>query len=129
MKNKSKYIIAVILPLFIIAACVTPNPDADKFVVRTEQTLKISLAVYDNGMDWYVKNHQNLNQGTKDVFVLINKEFPTVYKATDEALQLYKARKTNDVFTQLDKLNALITQLLTLVKINGGPDLTPKETK
>lgn len=127
-RNKP-YLYIVVLLLVFSVGCQTINPTEDKLVVRTEQALKISLPIYDKGMDWYMKNYQTLPQGTKDVFLVINKEFPPVYRATDDALQLYKAHKDNDLLTQIDKLNSLVAQLLTLVKINGGPDFSVQESK
>lgn len=127
MRQNRKFIIALFLPLFLLSvSCATLDPNANKTVVRTEQALKVSLSVYEQSMEWYTKNFMHLNDGTKEVFLTVNKEFPTVYRSTDSALQLYKANKANDLIGQMEQLNKLVVQLLTLVKINGGPDFAPK---
>lgn len=125
MKTARKYIIALLLPIFILS-CVTPKPGENETVIRVEQFLKGSTIVYDQAMDWYKVNHATLNEDTKDIFKFVHKNFPDTYRSTDNALQLYKANKANDLQTQFDSLQKLIISLTTLVKSNGGPDLVVK---
>jgi len=122
MKTAQRYIIALLLPIFLIG-CLPPNPGEDKLVIKVEQTLKGSTIIYDEGMDWYEQNYLKLSEDTKNVFKFVHKNFPDTYRATDSALQLYKAGKTNDLSVQFDALQKLLISLTTLVKANGGPDL------
>lgn len=128
IQKYNKYIIAFLLPIFILG-CVQPKPGENETVIRVEQFLKGSTIVYDEAMTWYKDNHTKLSPETKDVFKFVHKNFPDTYRATDSALQLYKANQANDLQTQFSELQKLIISLTTVIKVNGGPDLVVKYEK
>jgi hypothetical protein len=115
------------LPVFLLAlslgACATLAPGEDPIVVRTEQTLEASLAVYDAGMTWCEANPQHLTPAAANVAETIRTAFPPAYRSLDSALQLYKAGKRKDLLSETDEIRKLIEQLMLIVKLAGGPDL------
>lgn len=116
----------VALALFLVvgmAGCATLAPGEDPIVVRTEQTLEASLAVYDAGMTWCKANPQHLTPAAAQVAETIRTAFPPAYRSLDSALQLYKAGKRKDLLAETDEIRRLIEQLLLIVKLAGGPDL------
>lgn len=115
--------LAVLLVLSI-AACASLAPGADPIVVRTEQAMEASLAVYDAGMTWCRANPQHLTPAAAAVAETIRTAFPPAYRSTDSALQLYKAGKGGDVMAASDEMQRLASQLLLLIRLAGGPDLT-----
>ncbi|MFZ2908001.1 MAG: hypothetical protein WA014_02545 [Minisyncoccia bacterium] len=106
-----------------LAGCATILPGEDKLVVRTEQTLEASLAVYDAGMTWCKANPQHLTPAAAKVAETIRTAYPPAYRSLDSALQLYKAGKRKDLLAETDEIRKLIEQLLLIVKLAGGPDL------
>lgn len=113
----------VLFILLSLTACATLAPGEDPIVVRTEQTLEASLAVYDAGMTWCKANPQHLTPGAARVAETIRTAFPPAYRSLDSALQLYKAGKRKDLLSETDEIRKLIEQLLLIVKLAGGPDL------
>lgn len=113
----------VLLLVVLAAGCATLLPGEDPIVVRTEQTLEASLAVYDAGMTWCKANPQHLTPGAAQVAETIRTAFPPAYRSLDSALQLYKAGKRKDILAETDEIRKLIEQLLLIVKLAGGPDL------
>lgn len=115
------------LPVFLLAlslaSCATLLPGEDPIVVRTEQTLEASLAVYDAGMVWCKANPQHLTPAAAKIAESIRTGFPPAYRSLDSALQLYKAGKRKDLLSETDEIRKLIEQLLLIVKLAGGPDL------
>ena len=111
------------LCLFALVGCATILPGEDKLVVRTEQTLEASLAVYDAGMTWCKANPQHLTPAAAKVAETIRTAYPPAYRSLDSALQLYKAGKRKDLLAETDEIRKLIEQLLLIVKLAGGPDL------
>ncbi len=111
------------LAVLLLVGCATLAPGADPLVVRTEQTLEASLAVYDAGMTWCKANPQHLTPAAAAVAETIRTTFPPAYRSLDSALQLYKAGKGGDITTGADELKRMAEQLLLLVKLSGGPDL------
>lgn len=106
-----------------LASCATLLSGEDPIVVRTEQTLEASLAVYDAGMVWCKANPQHLTPAAAKVADSIRTGFPPAYRSLDSALQLYKAGKRKDILSETDEIRKLIEQLLLIVKLAGGPDL------
>lgn len=106
-----------------LASCATLLPGEDPIVVRTEQTLEASLAVYDAGMTWCKANPQHLTPAAAKVAETIRTAYPPAYRSLDSALQLYKAGKRKDLLAETDEIRKLIEQLLLIVKLAGGPDL------
>ncbi len=115
-------VLAVLLVLSV-ASCASVAPGEDAVVVRTEQTLEASLAVYDSGLTWCKANPQHLTPAAADVAEAIRTAFPPAYRSLDSALQLYKAGKRKDLLAETDEIRRLIEQLLLIVKLAGGPDL------
>ena len=113
----------VLLLVVLAAGCATLLPGEDPIVVRTEQTLEASLAVYDAGMTWCKANPQHLTPGAARVAETIRTAFPPAYRSLDSALQLYKAGKRKDLLAETDEIRRLIEQLMLIVKLAGGPDL------
>lgn len=114
------------LPVFfalLVASCATLAPGEDPIVVRTEQTLEASLAVYDAGMTWCKANPQHITPAAASVAETIRTAFPPAYRSLDSALQLYKAGKRKDLLAETDEIRRLIEQLMLIVKLAGGPDL------
>lgn len=111
------------LCLVALVGCATILPGEDKLVVRTEQTLEASLAVYDAGMTWCKANPQHLTPAAAKVAETIRTAYPPAYRSLDSALQLYKAGKRKDLLAETDEIRKLIEQLLLIVKLAGGPDL------
>jgi hypothetical protein len=107
-----------------LGACATLAPGEDPIVVRTEQTLEASLAVYDAGMVWCKANPQHLTPAAAKIAESIRTGFPPAYRSLDSALQLYKAGKRKDLLSETDEIRKLIEQLMLIVKLAGGPDLT-----
>ena len=116
---------AVLSALLLLSGCATLAPGADPIVVRTEQALAASTPIYDAGMTWCERNVPKLSPAALKLVNEIRVMFPPVYRSTDSALQLYKAGKGGDPLGQLAELERLTRELLTLVKLAGGPDLTP----
>jgi hypothetical protein len=114
---------AAIFLLAVLSACASVAPGEDPIVVRTEQTLEASLAVYDAGMVWCKANPQHLTPAAAKVAETIRTGFPPAYRSLDSALQLYKAGKRKDLLAETDEIRKLIEQLLLIVKLAGGPDL------
>ena len=110
--------------VLLLAACATLAPGTDPIVVRTEQTLKIGSAVYDAGMTWCEGHVSALSPAALKLANDIRVAYPPAYRATDSALQLYKAGKGGDVLGQMAELDRIARELMTLVKLAGGPDLT-----
>ncbi len=110
--------------LFTLAGCATLQPGQDPIVVRTEQALKASTPIYDAGMTWCEQNAAKLPPAALKLANAIRVDFPPAYRAVDAGLQLYKAGKGGDPLGQLAELERLTRELLTLVKLAGGPDLT-----
>lgn len=108
--------------LLTLGACATLAHGADPVVVRTEQALEVSLAVYDAGMTWCESHPQMLTADAAKAAETIRTGFPPVYRATDSGLQLYKAGK--GAAPNPGELNRLVAQLVELVRLAGGPDLT-----
>ncbi len=118
--------VASALALFLaltLVGCATILPGEDKLVVRTEQTLEASLAVYDAGMTWCKANPQHLTPAAAKIAETIRTAYPPAYRSLDSALQLYKAGKRKDLLAETDEIRKLIEQLLLIVKLAGGPDL------
>lgn len=113
----------VLLLVVLAAGCATLLPGEDPLVVRTEQTLEASLAVYDAGMVWCKANPQHLTPAAAKVADSIRTGFPPAYRSLDSALQLYKAGKRKDLLAETDEIRRLIEQLMLIVKLAGGPDL------
>jgi outer membrane PBP1 activator LpoA protein len=119
--------LAAVPALFLalaLASCATLLPGEDAIVVRTEQTLEASLAVYDAGMTWCRANPAHLTPEAAKIAEAIRTGFPPAYRSLDSALQLYKAGKRKDLLSETDELRRLVEQLLFLVRLSGGPDLT-----
>ena len=112
------------LALVLAVGCATLLPGEDPIVVRAEQTLEASLAVYDAGMTWCKANPQHLTQEAAKVAEAVRTGFPPAYRSLDSALQLYKAGKRKDLLSESDELRRLVEQLLLIVRLAGGPDLT-----
>lgn len=111
----------------LVASCATLAPGEDPIVVRTEQTLEASLAVYDAGMTWCKANPQHLTPAAAKIAESIRTGFPPAYRSLDSALQLYKAGKRKDLLSETDEIRKLIEQLMLIVKLAGGPDLAGGE--
>ena len=126
LRERGVLLSRVALALFLVvgmAGCATLAPGEDPIVVRTEQTLEASLAVYDAGMTWCKANPQHLTPAAAQVAEAIRTGFPPAYRSLDSALQLYKAGKRKDLLAETDEIRRLIEQLLLIVKLAGGPDL------
>ena len=113
-----------VLLVLALASCATLLPGEDPVVVRTEQTLEASLAVYDAGMTWARANPSLLTPEAAKVVNGIRVGFPPAYRSLDSALQLYKAGKRKEILAEMDEVRTLIEQLLLIVRLAGGPDLT-----
>lgn len=116
--------LSAIFLVLALGACATLAPGADPIVVRTEQGLEAALAVYDAGMVWCKANPQHLTPEAAKVAETIRTGFPPAYRSLDSALQLYKAGKRKDLLSETDELRRLVEQLLLIVRLSGGPDLT-----
>lgn len=115
--------VPALLLCLALSSCATLLPGEDALVVRTEQTLEASLAVYDAGMTWAKANPQMLTPEAAKIVNGIRVGFPPAYRSLDSALQLYKAGKRKDLLAETDEIRTLIEQLLLIVKLAGGPDL------
>lgn len=111
-----------LLLLVVLSACATLAPGADPVVVRTEQALEVSLAVYDAGMTWCESHPQMLTADAAKIAEAVRTAFPPTYRSVDSGLQLYKAGKGGP--PDDGDLSRLVRQLAELVKLAGGPDLT-----
>lgn len=112
--------------LFVVASlvgCASIAPGSDPVVVNTERTLKISVAVYDTGLDWVRANAATLSPSALAIAEKVRVEFPPAYRAVDTALQAYKGGKAGDFSSLTMNLLSLIDQLSTIVAANGGPDV------
>ena len=116
--------LVVLVAVLALVGCTTVAPGSDPIVVRTEQTLKISSAIYDSGMTWCEGHAALLSPAMLTLANQIRVDFPPAYRATDSALQVYKSTKAGDPLGQVAELERLIHELMTLVKLAGGPDLT-----
>ena len=123
MSARQKRVAIAVALIIVLTACATVAPGSDPVVVRTEQTLKISSAVYDAGMTWCEGHVAMLSPAALKLANEIRVAFPPAYRATDSDLQLYKAGKGGDVLGQMAELDRLARELMTLVKLAGGPDL------
>jgi len=103
------------------------QPGQDLLVVRTEQLLKVSPAIYDAALTWASRNSSSMSPGALKMVNDFRVAFPIAYRTTDAALQVYRANGTGDVLGQVQALRDLIVQTATIVKALGGPDLLPKE--
>lgn len=124
-RTRLTLIACLVGPLFLLSGCATLAPGADPVVVRTEQVLQAAPAVYDAGMTWCEGHVAQLSPASLKVANDVRVAFPHAYRAADSALQLYKAGKGGDPLGQLAELERLTRELMTLVKLAGGPDLTP----
>lgn len=121
--GRGGHLAVALAAVLLVSSCATLAPGADPIVVRTEQTLEASLAVYDAGMTWCKANPQHLTPGAAAVAETIRTGFPPAYRSLDSALQLYKAGKRKDLLAETDEIRKLIEQLLLIVKLAGGPEL------
>ncbi len=118
--------LAVALVL-VVSGCASIQPGQDATVVRVEQVLKVAPTIYDQTMEWAKRNASTMNPKTLEIVNKLRVAFPPAYRATDAALQTYKANGTGDVLGQIAALRELILQMTTLVSALGGPDFLPKE--
>lgn len=107
----------------LLSACATIQPGQDPLVVRTEQFLKVSPAIYDTALAWASRNSSSMSPATLKMVNDFRVAFPVAYRTTDAALQVYKSNGTGDVLGQITALRDLIVQMNTIVKAFGGPDL------
>lgn len=116
---------AALLLVLALAACATLAPGAREVVVRTEQTLKISTAIYDSGLDWCRANAGVLSPGMLTVVNRVRTGFPIVYRGADSLLDSYKAGQAAEAAlnAKVSEVEALATELATTVSVAGGPDL------
>lgn len=121
--NSSALVSVVVALAVLSAACATLAPGADPLVVRSEQVLKVAPSVYDAGMTWAEANKAKIPASTLVVFEKIRVGFPPAYRAADEALTLYKAKKTNGLANAIPALERMLGDLATLVTAMGGPDI------
>ena len=108
--------------LLTLGACATLAPGANPVVVRTEQALEAALAVYDAGMTWCESHPQMLTADAAKIAEAVRTAFPPTYRSVDSGLQIYKAGK--GAAPDPGELNRLVAQLVELVRLAGGPDLT-----
>lgn len=116
--------VAVLLVLVLAAVSCGQN-----FIVTSEQFLQAAPAVYDAGMTFAKDNKAVLAPSTLKVFEEIRVQFPPVYRAYDNALELFiKSGETDR--TALDEKRAavdrIVEAIIQLVAVNGGPDLGKK---
>lgn len=123
-RGRGLLVVPALFTLLLFSACATLAPGADPKVVRTEQALEVSLALYDAGMTWCEGHPAKLSAEAAKVAEGIRVGFPLAYRTTDSALQLYKAGKGGDPLKEVDELERIARQLVELVKLAGGPDLT-----
>ncbi len=125
-RSSASVVALVLLTVVMVAgaSCTTVAPGEDPVVVRTQQSLTIGQNVYDTGMAWCKANAANLSPAGLALANKIRVDFPLAYRALDTALDTYKAGKTGDLQTALDRFTELVGQIQGLVASFGGPELT-----
>lgn len=109
-----------VVSLAFAFGCGTLAPGARAEVVRIEQGLTISQAIYDNGLDWCRANAASFSPGALVVVNKVRTGFPPLYRAIDSGLQLYKAG--SGPLPDTSEIDNLIAQLEGLIAAVGGPD-------
>lgn len=93
---KTRRILPVLVLLAILTACATLAPGSDPIVVRVEDVLVDSLAVYDSTMRLH---YQVSTQEPPAVYAALERVrpvFPKAWRGLDASLQAYKAATVKD---------------------------------
>lgn len=125
MRNRYLRVPAVLLVLLVLGACATLAPGEDPVVVNTQRTLTVSLAVWDTGLDWVRANPTQLSAAALAIAEKTRLMFPPAYKATDDALDLYKAGKLGvaELTAKLAVVQDLVSQIEAIVTAASGPPI------
>lgn len=108
--------LAVVL-LAVLSACATVTPGSDPVVVRAQDVLSNSLAVYDSAMRLH---YQVSTQETPAIYAAMERVrpvFPKAWRGLQASLEGYKAGKTKDP----EKLRTAVLSFLDEVE-NLGPE-------
>jgi len=84
----------VLLALVIaIGGCATVTPGSSSVVVRTQDLLTNSLALYEQVMALHVGHSMEEGQDLYKALEVVRKKFPKAHRALKDALTAYGARK------------------------------------
>jgi hypothetical protein len=118
MNHKQKHFLALILVLSVACASVGTG---DKVVVRAEDALSNSLAVYGNAMSWHFQHSTTESPAIYRIFEDFRVKFPIAWQTLDNAKRSYQLNKANgsaSIDAALSALSALIATVTPF--ISGG---------
>lgn len=124
LNEDAKRLSLAFVAVLLISGCAALAPGADPVVVRTEQTLAASDAVYRDAMAYYFRPGvaPTLSPQVTAVFEKVRTGFDRPYKATQAALNAYKAGKGGDPLGVARELAALVNELLGYIPANALKD-------
>lgn len=85
--------LVAVLAAVTLSRCASLAPGAEPLVVRTEQTLSASDALYDSAMSVYFAKASSLSASTVSVLEKVRVGFDPAYKAVQGALTFYKLNR------------------------------------
>lgn len=87
------FFVAVMILVVAVGGCATVTPGSSSVVVRTQDLLTNSLALYEQVMALHVGHSTEEGQDLYKALEVVRKKFPKAHRALSDALTAYKARK------------------------------------
>lgn len=105
--------------LILAVACATVGT-GDPVVVRAEDALSNSLAVYSNAMSFHFKHSTQESPAVYKTFEAFRVKFPVAWSALDTAKRSYQKDKSGGTSTIEAAITALVELLSTVQPLIGG---------
>jgi hypothetical protein len=108
----------IFIPLLLLSACATPQPNADLPALRAEQTLTIALATVDTALRFESQNRSDVPEKIQQAADEVRKRAAKAFTTADDVRLAYKRGQATE--SKLLLAITLVEELVVQVKWWSG---------